>query len=657
MDQGGFKGRRARSTCAAALLFVVGVLLSSCGGGGGGGNSASYSISTNSVSFTATQGGSTPASQTVQLTVNSGTVYVATSQTGSEFSHNFIITGDTTGQIVITPFAPINAGTFTGTITVRGCSTQTCTGPDVPGSPKIINVTYTVSGPPTLTSSLATVDFATTTGVLPAAKNLNLSLSTGTAAWTSNVQYLTGANGWLVLTPSSGPTLPQPISLSVNSAATPGTHTASVTFSAGGLDKVVPVTLTVSDPTVNFVSPYVGTTNVGGDVIIRGFGFSSSGLAVNFGSDAATSVNFVSETEILATYPPLAAGSYTVNVNNNGGPNLTTRATLVVVDPPAFPEETIVRQNNPGAVGNLIYDAERRAIFLMDAERRRLETYRHNGANWVLDGTTVTANSGLNNRIALSPDGTELLMTAGLTMRRIDPATLGIIGNVDATSFLGLGGASLNLIAFANDGGAVGSASAPLSGITLYRYDMLTQQFGALSTQQDMTNRTIVASGDGDSLVLPTFESLAPTFEKPLFTYDASVGTLTQRAVLNTGTENASVSRDGSRFILVNAPNSAQQVTTVYNASFTALGNLPADLTGFVISPDGSTAYAYFSGSGLVRKFDLNDPDGMGGFVEVGVGVAVSSPGSFFSRMAISPDGGTLFLAGNERLIVVPAPL
>jgi hypothetical protein len=27
--------------------------------------------------------------------------------------------------------------------------------------------------------------------------------------------------------------------------------------------------------------------------------------------------------------------------------------------------------------------------------------------------------------VALSPDGTELLMTSGLTMRRIDPATLG----------------------------------------------------------------------------------------------------------------------------------------------------------------------------------------------------------------------------------------
>jgi hypothetical protein len=115
-------------------------------------------------------------------------------------------------------------------------------------------------------------------------------------------------------------------------------------------------------------------------VIIRGFGFSSTDLAVDFGGNAATSATFVSETEIHATYPPiLAPGNYTVNVSNNGVPNLTTRATLVVVDPPAFPAATIVRQNGSGGLGNLIYDAERRAIYLMDAAQKPPRAYRFNG--------------------------------------------------------------------------------------------------------------------------------------------------------------------------------------------------------------------------------------------------------------------------------------
>ena len=184
---------------------------------------------------------------------------------------------------------------------------------------------------------------------------------------------------------------------------------------------------------------------------------------------------------------------------------------------------------------------------------------------------------------------------------------------------------------------------------------MLTHLFTALSTQPDMTNRSIVASADGDTLVLPSFEPLTPAFAKPVFTYDASNGALTQRPVTSSGTDHASVSRDGSRIILVSFPLSASQATTVYNASFTALGTLPADLAGFVISPDGSTAYAYFPATNLVRKFNLNSPVA-GGFAEVGTGTVVAAPGTLFSSMTITPDGGTLFLAGNQRLIVLPAP-
>jgi hypothetical protein len=176
-----------------------------------------------------------------------------------------------------------------------------------------------------------------------------------------------------------------------------------------------------------------------------------------------------------------------------------------------------------------------------------------------------------------------------------------------------------------------------------------------LSTQTDMTNRTIVASGDGDTLVLPTFESLAPGFFKPVVTYDASAGTLNSHAaILTSQTEHASVSRDGSKMILVSSELSASQVTTVYSfggGAFAALGNLPAGLTGFVISPDGSTAFAYFPSTGLIRKFDLNTA----GFPQTN-SVAVPSPGTFFNTMTISPDGGTLFLAGNQQLIIVPTP-
>jgi DNA-binding beta-propeller fold protein YncE len=388
-------------------------------------------------------------------------------------------------------------------------------------------------------------------------------------------------------------------------------------------------------------------------VIIRGLGFPSSGLTVDFGGTAAAAFTRISDTEIHATYSPIStAGTYAVNVGD-GVTSLSTRANLVVVDPPAFASATIPRQNNPGGVGNLIYDAQRRALYLMDADRVRLEAFRYvdMSGSWVQDATTVGGGPCLNCRIALSPDGREILMTSGLTMLRIDPATLAQNTPVSAFPFLGSGG-SLNLIAFGNDGGAVGSANSPATGISLYRYDMLSQTFSALSTRPDLTNRTIVASGDGDTLVLPTFESVVAGFEKPLFTYDASAGTLTQRSLMTRHTNHASLSRDGSRIILTNAESDADQTTTVYNSAFVPLGALPASARPFVISPDGAKVYVYDPTTGTIRKFDLNTP---GGFTET-ASVAVATPGDLYGRMTISPDGGTLFLARSADLLVVPAP-
>ena len=596
------------------LLLATGSLLSACGGGGGGGGGGgdAYSISTNSLTFTAMQGGGAPPPQVVNVSVNSGTVYVLTTQSGNGFSYQFQITGATSGVITITPDFPGVAGTFTGAISVRGCSTVNCTGSDVAGSPKTISVTYTISAAPTLSSNPGAIDFVTATGLTPAAKTVNLSLSTGASSWSSVITYPSAPPFWLLVTPPSAPALSQTASVSVNMAGlVAGTYTATITFSAGTVFKVVPVTLTVKDPSVSFVSPYVATTSVGGDVVIRGFGFSNLAagtLQVQFGGTAATNVSRVSDTEIHATYPGLTAGNKAVTVGD-GTITIPIRVgvKLAVVDPPAFAYSAITRTNSPKFAVNLTYDDERKAIYLMDPDNLRIEAYRFTGASWVAD-LPLSVNFGTGNpRIALSPDGAELLNTFGTNMRRLNPATLGLIGTVvDALPLIGTGGGNLNLLAFANDGNAIGNAYAPATGVSLYRYDMLTQQFAALSSQSDLTNRTIVASGNGATLFLPTFESLIPSFAKPIFTYSASSGNLAQSAVTTTGTGHASVDRIGSKVILTSAESSANQVTRVYNGSLAVLGDLPdsvpPDLRGFVISPDGAFAYAYYSGAGKVRK-------------------------------------------------------
>ena len=651
---------------ALLLLVATSVLLASCGGGGGGdggggggGGGDAFSLSASSITFTAPLGGAAPAAQSVTLTVLSGAVFVATSQSGAgQFSHNFQITGTTTGVINITPFAPTSAGTTTGTITVRGCSNPTCDGSDVAGSPKTITVNYTVTPAPALTATPSTLAFETTTGNNPAFQDITLRLSNATSTWTASVDTGVGPV-WLSVAPTAGALNPGaptvPVRFTVNTAGlTAGAHTATVTFTAGALTRTVPVTLNINARGVNFVAPYVAIDGVGGNVIIRGHGFTGV-TGVSFGGTPGSGFNFVSDTEIRVTHPALAAGTYPVNVT--GGPARPTRANLVVISPPALAADAITRQLPRGGVGNLIYDAQRQALYLMDADNTRIERYSYTGT-WVADSFTVGGGSG-NIRMALSPDGTELLKTGGSALVRYDPANFSVLGAADASSLLGLG-VGTNLIAFGNDGRAVISASSTSAGATLFRYDMLNQIFSGLSTQPDMANRSIVASADGDTIVLPTFEPLAPGFERPVVTYDATAGALTEHAAVTTsGTGHASVSRDGSRMILVSFPLSASQTTTVYNFSggaggtLTVHGTLPADLSAFVISPDGATAYAYFpAGGGTVRKYNLTNP---GAFPEI-ASVPAASPGTFFNAMTISPDGGWLFLAGNERVVILQAP-
>ena len=649
--------------------LVLAFLVASCGGGGGGGGSpATFTLSTGSVSFSATQGGTPPASQNVIVTVTGGSVFIGTTQTGSGFSHFLQITGPTTGQITITPSQPTTPGTFTGTIIVRGCPDQFCQGGNVSGSPKTISVTYTVAAAPTLGATPASVNFESNTGATPASQDVTLSLSSGTQGWSATINYLTGTFGWLTVTPTFGTlTAPtgQTLTFSVNSApASAEARTASVVITAGSLTKTIPVTYVINEASVKFVSPYVLTTGTNANVILRGHGFSTLNPATRtaqFGALSPTTATFVSDTEIRVAAPTVA-GNYPITVGD-GTTVLPSRPglRLLVVNPTVFPADTLARPATSSGVGNLIYDAERRSLYVMDGDNNRIEAYRFNTGTsaWTPTSAVLGVFGAVNPRIALSPDGTELVKSSGgTTLTRVDPATLGVLGTESGASILGTG-TSMNLIAFANDGRAIGSSSPINTGVTLYRYDMLSRQFAALSTQTDMTNRSIVASGDGSLLVLPTFEPLAPGFEKALFFYSASTGTLTQHFVRTSGTGHVSVSRDGSRIILVSFPNSAIQVTTVYDSSFTKLGNLPDGLAGFVISPDGSTAYAYFpssASSGFIRKFNLTAPNGTGGFAEVGAGVAVSSPGPFFSAMAITPDGGTVFLAGRQAVIVQPAP-
>jgi hypothetical protein len=654
-----------------ALLAPVVALVLSCGGGGGAGgdgNNDAFTVSPSSISFAGVQDTSvTPSAQTVTVTVVRGSVFF--SDSGITPSGGFVrvspinFTNQTTVQFQVAPDSPRTVGTFTGSVTVRGCANPTCSGSDAPGSPKVIPITYTVTPFTGLRFDPLAIDFVTRTGGLPASKLGSLRQSSGSSPWTASTSYTSGAAGWLSMSPPSGTLNPtQDINFNVTDTSSAEVREATVTFTAGALTKTVPVSLVINAPRANFVSPYVVPAGSAGNVIIRGYGFSTlaaGALQVRFGATPATTAFVSTDTEIGATYPALAAGSHAITLGD-GSITLPSRPSLklVAIDAPAYSAVAIPRPSSPGQVVDLIYDGERQAIYLMDANNR-IERYTFvSGTTWNASSSVV--GSGANAHIALAPDGTQLIKTNGTSpsLEVVDPVTLS--SSTVAAAFTGLSPPSnLGSIAFANDGGAVGSANSP-NGLSLYRYDMLLQRFTALSTFADLTNSTAFASGDRSALILPAFDPSVPTSSKLIYTYNANTGAVRQANASSSLSEHTSISRDGSRAIVISRKLSATQTTDVLDydkglAIFQFRGTLPAGLTGVVISPDGSTAYAYFSATNSIRKFDLSVPSG-GVMPDIGGISVAASPGTTFNAMAITPDGGTLFLAGNQQLIVTPAP-
>jgi hypothetical protein len=651
------------------MLLVATAMLVGCGGGGGGGG-ASPSVGAapagpiplpTSITFNGTQGGADPNHQYVWFTwpVGASFNYIVTSQTGTMFDQTYDLNtwvSPAQGVIDIRPAPPGEAGTFTGTILVNAC--YFAGGPpcnQIAGTPQAITVTYNVLG---LSVTPAQLTFSSADAI-PATQTARLAVNGSASSYTTQINYSPSVTDWLQVKPSSGtPDLSngsQTLTLNVNAAGLPaGVHSAKVTFSAPpSFSTRMTVTFFVGDPSVNFVAPYVVPASGPGDVIIRGRGFSalSPDLSVQFNSTPAPSAVVVSDTEIHATYPALAAGSYSISVSS-GATSIPSRAALklVVIDPPAFPLHTIPRPASAGRPENLIYDAERQALLFVDRTNNRILRYA------LADSGSTSLDTGLRwvGQIALSPDGTELIRTAPQTpLTRLNPVTLAVLSSVDPSPSFGWGKA-----AFANDGGLIGGCAwrDPDPKVSFFhalcRYDMLTQTATPVSFQWHLSLRDIVASADGSSLVMP-FPGGPMNTDVRVYTYDASTGMVTPRPATTPYFRGLSVSRNHSRTILAHAVSGMPSQTTVYDASFNVLGTLPNDALPYVLSPDGDFAYGYFSQEGRVRKFNVRAARSV---TEVGIGSVVAPANTGMSEMTISPDGGTLFLVGMTSVVIAPAP-
>jgi hypothetical protein len=182
----------------------------------------------------------------------------------------------------------------------------------------------------------------------------------------------------------------------------------------------------------------------------------------------------------------------------------------------------------------------------------------------------------------------------------------------------------------------------------VYLYSARSAAFTAPRTTLGLDNATARAAADGSTIAVvqgdPALGSAPAVYRYTASTqaFSAAGVTLNQNAVA------PALDRSATRIVL--------NGTHVYDSGFQLLGTLPATTLAVAVRPDATRAYTFDSAASQIRSFDLTANAAGAEFPQVGSPIApAGDPGSGV-KMAISPDGGTLFLAGSNQVVVQPSP-
>ena len=422
-------------------------------------------------------------------------------------------------------------------------------------------------------------------------------------------------------------------------------------------------------PIVRYVAPYVGVAagsplTASGSVIIRGQGFEQFPVQnVTFNGISASTFSVVSDTEIEASYSlTLPTGStypvtYPVQIVAPSSPQpISSDASLVIVQAPSNVAPTLPYPPGVTGVDQLRYDAERQALLLVatTGSGTELLRYTYSSGGWsttpaMVSSATIPSLANLSD-IALSTQGRELLALSPQYLTELDPGTLAITTQYTPGPTPAPAGVAFKNLAVANDGNAIVTTGNGSSASTpLYLFAARNPAFTQNSTTPSLDNATPGASADGSVVALQQGDpSLAST--PPVYQYTASSEAFAATpAATNQGTIAPALDQSATRIVL--------NGIDVYDGSFALLGTLPSPTPtlAVVVSPNADCAYT-FDSSGQILAFNLTASMSGGPYPQAGA-TSVSSPGTGGAvKMAISPDGGTLFLAGSSQIVVVPAP-
>lgn len=424
---------------------------------------------------------------------------------------------------------------------------------------------------------------------------------------------------------------------------------ATCTKLSAGSTATASVTYQVS-PVVQLVTPYIATAGVSNGVIIRGVGLTSFALqGVRFGATAATTFTAPSTTFptlMTAVYPALPAGTYTVTLDvlrHQGA--VPSTATLVVVDPIAFAATTLTYPAGTTTARRLIFDAERSSLLAVtDGAGGSIVRYTYAGGAW----SAPSSVSGDLRDAALSINGAQLFALTTAAVVPVDPVTLALgtaitAPSLPANSFL------KNIVVGHDQRALITSGINANTATPIYIFTPSASVVQQLTTTLSLNNATPGMAGDGSAAVL--MQGDPSLTAAPLsYLYTAADNQLNSTGQsLNQNAIAPVMNRIGTRIVL--------NGTRVFDGTFNVLGNLPATTAAVALKPDGTRVYAFDPTAGGILTYDISTDRDEAVLQPLGAVVPlVANPGSS-PQMIITPDGGTLFLAGaGAGIVIQPTP-
>ena len=239
-------------------------------------NSANPAIGASPIalSFTATQGGTNPAPQTLSISNTGGGTLSWSASDNASWLTLSTASGTGNGSVTLTATTgTLPVGTNSGTVTFSG-------GAGVP--PVTVPVSFTVAAAPNVTLNPSSLTYTATQGAAnPTNQTVSLTTSGGTSNWTVSDDV-----SWLTVSPASGSSN-SALTASVNTAGlATGTRTGTITVSAtGASSKTIAVTLTVNAPMTSSAT-LTWTPSI--DVDLAGYKIYRSTASGTYGAALAT---------------------------------------------------------------------------------------------------------------------------------------------------------------------------------------------------------------------------------------------------------------------------------------------------------------------------------------------------------------------------------